>query len=124
MGFIGQMRYAGRQMAQIACSFYTPYHTRAEITGTEGTLTMERPFTAMDDGKDHLFFTPPNGEPEPIQVPNEYLYQGEIEDMQAAILDGRPNYLTLDETRDHVRTTLALYESARRGQIVSLDEFG
>jgi predicted dehydrogenase len=122
MGFAGQMRYEGRQMAQIACSFYTPYHTRAEITGTAGTLTLERPFTAMDDGGQYLFFTPPNGDPEPLPVPQEPLYQGEIEDMQAAILDGRPNYLTLAETRNHVRTTLALYRSARRGQIVHLEE--
>lgn len=122
MGFVGQMRYPGRQMAQIACSFYTPYHTRAEITGTGGTLTMERPFTAMDDGKQYLFFTPPDGDPEPVQVPNEYLYLGEIEDMQAAILDGRPTYLTLEETRNHIRTTLALYESAGSGRIVHLNE--
>lgn len=124
MGFVGQMRYEGRQIAQIACSFYTPYHTRAEITGTRGTLTLERPFTAMDDGGRYVFFTPPNGDPEPVPVPKERLYLGEIEDMQAAILDGRPNYLTLDETRNHVRTTLALYESARRGQPVHLDQQG
>ena len=120
MGFVGQMRYEGRQMAQVACSFYTPFHTRAEITGTAGTLTLERPFTTMDDGGQHLFFTPPDGDPEPVPVPNEYLYRGEIEDMQAAILDGRPNYLTLEESRNHVRTTLALYESARTGEIVHL----
>ncbi len=124
MGFVGQMRYEGRQIAQVACSFYTPYHTRAEITGTEGTLTLERPFTAMDDGGQHVYFTPPNGDPRPVEVPHERLYLGEIEDMQAAILDGRPNYLTLDETRNHVRTTLALYESAGRGQIVQLDGQG
>lgn len=120
MGFVGQMRYEGRQMAQVACSFYTPYHTRAEITGTAGTLTMQRPFTAMDDGGQHLFFTPPDGDSQPVLVPDEPLYRGEIEDMQAAILDGRPTYLTLDETRNHVRTTLALYESARRGEVVQL----
>jgi predicted dehydrogenase len=121
MGFVGQMRYDGRRIAQVACSFYTPFHTRAEITGTEGTLTLERPFTVMDDGGQHLFFTPPNGDPQPVPVPHQPLYSGEIEDMQAAILDGQPNYLALDETRNHVRATLALYESARRNEIVRLD---
>jgi len=124
MGFVGQMRYEGRQMAQVACSFYTPFHTRAEITGTKGTITIERPFTQMDDGGQYLFFTPPDGDPQPIPVPAEYLYRGEIEDMQAAILDGRPNYLTLEETRNHVRTALALYQSARTGQIVYLGAGG
>ena len=39
-----------------------------------------------------------------------------------AILDGRPPYLGLDETRNHVRTVLALYESARRGERVYVEE--
>ncbi len=57
-------------------------------------------------------------------VPDEYLYLGEIEDMQAAILDGKTNYLTPDETRNHVRTTLALYQSARDERVVRLEEVG
>jgi predicted dehydrogenase len=121
MGFVGQMRYDGRRMAQVACSFHTPFHTRAEITGTEGTLSLYRPFTAMDDGAEHLFFIPPEGDPVPVPVPGEPLYLGEIEDMHAAILDGRPSFVTLEETRNHVRTTLALYESAHKHEIVRLD---
>jgi hypothetical protein len=35
-----------------------------------------------------------------------------------------PTYLALSETRDHVRTAVALYESARQQQIVFLDEDG
>ena len=67
-----------------------------------------------------MIFFPAVGEPEYLDLPDEYLYLGEIEDMQAAILDGRSNYLTLTETRNHVRTVLALYESARTGRPVSL----
>ena len=40
--------------------------------------------------------------------------------MHAAILDGAPIYLTLAETRNHVKTVLALYESAQTGQFVRL----
>ncbi|MBS1250440.1 MAG: 1,5-anhydro-D-fructose reductase [Chloroflexi bacterium] len=43
----------------------------------------------------------------------QMLYLGEVEDMHAAILDGKPNLVTLEETRNHVRTVLALYESAQ-----------
>jgi predicted dehydrogenase len=57
---------------------------------------------------------------EELAVPEKELYLGEVEDMHAAILDGKPNYLTLTETRDHVRTLLALYESARIGKVVNL----
>ena len=121
MVFAGQMHYDGQRMAQLSSSFQTPFHARAEITGTEGTLTLQRPFTFMDDGGQYLYFTPPDGDPEPVPVPDKPLYLGEIEDMHAAILDGRPNYLTLAETRNHVRTILALYESARSNKVVHLD---
>ena len=45
-----------------------------------------------------------------------------IRDRHDAILDGRPPYLALDETRNHVRTVLALYGSARRGERVFVEE--
>jgi predicted dehydrogenase len=58
----------------------------------------------------------PRCDGEPVQLPVEdgYLYNGEVEDMHDAILDGKPAYLSLAETRDHVRTLLALYQSARQ----------
>jgi predicted dehydrogenase len=46
---------------------------------------------------------------------------GEVEDMHEAILHGQPNYLTLAETRNHVKTVLALYESARTGRMVMVE---
>jgi predicted dehydrogenase len=56
-----------------------------------------------------------------VPVPPKELYLGEVEDMNAAVLDGKPNYLTLAESRNHVRTVLALYESAQNNsQVVSL----
>jgi hypothetical protein len=49
------------------------------------------------------------------------LYLGEVEDLQAAILDGAEPYLSLEETRNHVRTLVALYESAANKTPVALD---
>jgi predicted dehydrogenase len=67
-----------------------------------------------------MVFFPADGEPEYLDVPDEPLYLGEVEDMHAAILDGRANLLTLAETRQHVQTVLALYESAQTGVPVYL----
>ncbi len=119
--FVGQMRYAGDRFAQITSSFRTPIYTHFEVVGTAGRLTLNRPFVAMEtDGE--LWFHPESGEPERLAVPTMYLYAGEVEDMHAAILDGAEPYLTLAETRDHVRTMLALYEAARSGRPVRLDD--
>lgn len=116
--FAGQMRYPGGGLGQVACGFRTPYHTYVDIMGTEGTLMVERPFTGMEDGR--ILFQSEEGQAQPILLPREELYLGEIEDMQAAILDGKPAYVSLEETRNHVRTALALYESARTGAVVKL----
>ncbi len=118
--FIGNLEYGGRRLAQIACSFRSPYHLSAEVLGTQGRLVCDRPFSGMDDGKAHLFFYNQDGERTVIRVPRQELYLGEVEDMHTAILEGKPNYLTLEETRDHVRTVLALYQAARTGNIVEL----
>lgn len=117
--FVGQMHYEGDRFAQITSGFRMPFHTSAEVLGTEGRLFLNRPFVGVDE-EAHLLFYPPDGPPEAIDVPKKELYLGEIEDMHAAILDGAPNYLTLAETRDHVRTVLALYESASSQRPVEL----
>jgi predicted dehydrogenase len=118
--FSGQMLYADGRMAQISSSFCTPFYTVAEIIGTEGRIVMNRPFVGHNDGDRQLMFYPKEGEPEEIAVPEKELYLGEVEDLHAAVLDGRSPYLTLDETRNHVKTVLALYQSAETGQVVAL----
>jgi predicted dehydrogenase len=118
--FCGQMLYEDGRMAQISSSFCTPFHTEAEIIGTEGRLVLNRPFIGHNDGDRQLMFYPKDGEPEEIAVPEKELYLGEVEDLHAAVLDGRSPYVTLEETRNHVRTVLALYQSAQSGQVVSL----
>lgn len=118
--FSGQMVYANGGMAQISSSFCTPFRTEVEILGTEGRLVLNRPFTGHNDGDRKLMFYPKVGEPEEIEVPEVELYLGEVEDLHTAVLDGQPQYLTLEETRNHVKTVLALYESARSGQVVTL----
>lgn len=118
--FAGQMFYSGGRMAQISSAFRTPFYTMAEVIGTDGRLQMTRPFVGAHLPPTQMTFYPVEEEPEDIPVSEEYLYLGEIEDMHAAILDGATNYLSLTETRDHVRTVLALYESARSGRRVTL----
>jgi len=112
--------YPGGAFAQFTCSFQRPFHTYIEIAGSEGRLHINRPFTGMEGGESIVTFYPGDGEPQVIPVPEAALYLGEVEDMHAAILDGQPGYLKLGETRDHVRTVLALYESARTENIVTL----
>jgi len=118
--FAGILHYAGDRIAQISSSFRTPFYTAAEVIGTQGRLTLNRPFVALDEER-KMIFHPSEGEPIEIPVPEKELYLGEVEDMHAAILDGAPNYLSLDETRDHIRTVAALYQAAQTNKVVQLD---
>lgn len=116
--FSGQMGYSGKRFAQIGAAFRTPFYTFAEVVGTQGRLHIDMPFIGVDDS--HMIFYDKKGKAEKLSVPKKYLYLGEIEDMHAAILDGKPNYISLQETRNHIRTALALYESARTGLVVHM----
>ncbi len=118
--FAGLMHYPGGRIAQISSGLRVPFHTSAEIIGTKGRLEMTRPFVGVQEGESRMMLYPVEGDPEEIPIPDQYLYLGEIIDMHAAILDGDANYLTLAETRNHIRTVLALYESARTGQKITL----
>jgi xylose dehydrogenase (NAD/NADP) len=118
--FNGQLTYSGDRMAQISSSFRSPYFTSFNIFGTEGCLFMNRPFNGLDEQR-HLFFLPKTGQMEEISVPEKELYLGEIEDMHTAILDQKPNYLTLLESRNHILTVRALYESAAKNESVRLE---
>lgn len=117
--FSGLLRYAGDRAAQIASAFNSPLFTQAEIIGTEGRLTIPKPFAGLEEDN-QVVFTPTNGTPQVLDIPAEYLYNGEVEDMHAAILDGSPNTVTLDESRQHIGTVLALYQAARQGQVIEL----
>jgi len=116
--FAGQLNYSDSKITQINASFRLPFLTYFEILGTEGRLHIDHPFTYIDQGK--VMFYPEKGKAVRLRVPKMYLYLGEIEDMQAAILYGKPSYITLAETRDHIKTTIALYKAANSNQIVKV----
>jgi len=118
--FAGLLEYSENRVAQIASAFRSPWYTQIEIIGTEGRLDLNRPFTGLDN-QGSMVFHPKNGEPFQVPVPDFELYLGQVQDMHAVILDGMQNYLILEETRDHIRTVLALYESARTGEVVEMD---
>jgi D-xylose 1-dehydrogenase (NADP+, D-xylono-1,5-lactone-forming) len=117
--FSGQMRYSGNKIAQISCSFRSPYYTHAEVIGTKGRLDLNSPFK-IESGISKLVFHSKDGDKTKISVPQKELYSGEVEDMHDAILDSAQPYLSLEETRNHIETALALYQSALERKLLTL----
>lgn len=120
--FVGQMQYPNGMLAQISSSLRTPWYTFAEVIGTEGRLLLNRPFTGLTPGERRLLHVDAGNTEQEVAVEEKELYLGEVEDMEAAILDGAAPYLTLGETRHHVATILALLTSAERGERVYVEE--
>jgi xylose dehydrogenase (NAD/NADP) len=118
--YVGQMGFSSGCLAQISSSLRTPFYTYASVIGTQGRLELTKPFVGLDKNRQMVFYSK-DGESEEIPVPDKNLYLGEVQDLHAAILDGAPTYLSLEETRNHIRTTTALYESAKIGQIVQVE---
>jgi len=117
--FAGQLHYPGNCITQFTCGFRSPWSTSLEVVGTEGRLSLNRPFHEMQRGR-RMAFYPAEGNPYVIPVPKMELYSGEIEAMHAAILDGADPVPSLEDSRKHVQTVIALYESARTDQVVPL----
>ena len=115
--FIGQMRFKDDVFAQFDSSFRFPARTHMELVGTDGTLTIPRPFQPGRNEKIHLAR---GEESESIKIAGNELYIGEVEDMADAILLGREPRISLHDSRNNIAAILALLESARTHQPISL----
>ncbi len=117
--FAGQMRFASGKTAQFDSGFRVPFRTNMEIVGTEGIIVVQAPFKPFPDSK--VWIGTASDKLELVQLPTGELYQGEVEDMADAILDGKPPRISLQDSRNNVAALVALYKSAASGQPVRLN---
>ena len=115
--FAGMMKFADGAVAQFDSGFVGPFRAEMEVIGRDATLRIDRPFRA--DAMSALRLTT-GDRTEALAFEKEEPFAGEIADMEAAVLDGRPPRIALSESRRTVQTIRALYESARRVAPVSI----
>jgi xylose dehydrogenase (NAD/NADP) len=115
--FAGMMRFAGGSVAQFDSGFAGPFRAEMEVIGTEAVLRIHRPFRT--DEMSQLLLTT-GDKTEILPFDPEPPFAGEIADMEAAALDGRPPRIPLSESRRTAQTISSLYESARAGRPVHL----
>lgn len=109
--FMGLLRFAEGATASIFAGFRTPYRTWLEVLGTDGCLTVPNPFRPGPLETLHL---ERRGATERIDVPGSpEIFVREIEDFEAAVLDGAPAVVSLAESRRTASTLAALYAAAR-----------
>ncbi|HXD11616.1 MAG TPA: Gfo/Idh/MocA family oxidoreductase [Anaerolineales bacterium] len=115
--FAGQLRFAGDIHAQFDSSFIIPFQSFMEIVGSEGTLSIPKPFKP---GVNDRILISREDKTETIKVRGRELYLGEVEDMADAILLGHDSRISLDDSRANVGVITALLESARVGKPISV----
>jgi xylose dehydrogenase (NAD/NADP) len=110
--FAGLLRYDNGTLGLFDSGFRQQFRVHAEVTGTEGTLVVERPYPITSDSRLilHRGF-----DEEEISPDRSDAYQYEVEALTDAVLEGAPLPVPLDLSRAGVATLMALYESARRG---------
>jgi D-xylose 1-dehydrogenase (NADP+, D-xylono-1,5-lactone-forming) len=112
----GVLRFANGAVALIDSSFRMPWRTHCEIVGSAGMIMLPSPFKMETDyeirigaGYDAL---------ESIRVAGAPgLYRGQIEDLADAVLDGKPQRVSLDDSLDNTRAILALLRSGASGRV-------
>lgn len=109
--FAGFMRWSNGAMAQFDSSLRAPFRTHMEIVGSEGMITIPRPF--KPGAQAEITIGKSFDEVETIKIDGpEHLYIGEIEDMADAILDGKAPRVSHEDSRNNVKVIQALLKSA------------
>lgn len=117
----GQMRFTDTLSAHISSSFRQPFRMGATIIGDAGTLTIPNPWKPGAEGAvSHIFFNPRAGDAQTLTFPAISPYLSEVQALEACVFDNAAPLLPLSRSRDFLRSVLALYESARTGQAVTL----
>ena len=118
---IGQLRFGSGASAQISSSFRMPFTEGTVLIGDEGTITIPHPWKpGMDDAPSEILFAPRQGESEAIAIEGIDPYRCQVRAMEDCVLDGAVPVVPLSRSRDFLRSTLALYGSARTGKVVAL----
>ena len=118
VGMRAQLTFANGVVAQISSGFRTPYRGEAYLVGDKGIIHLPTPWKPHLDGEGIIHFTPRDGEQETINVTPINPYLCEIQAMEACILDGAEPIVPLSLSRTFLQSVLAIYDSARSGQVV------
>ncbi len=121
--FVGQMHYRGGALAQFDSSFEAPLRWHAEIVGSDGVIHLDEPWNHRPDRSAVISLRRAEGH-ETIPVKKSNAYRCEVESLAACVNDGASSALSLAETRGNVLTVVALQESARRGEVLTMLEGG
>ena len=111
--FVGSLRFPGGLLAHFESGFTAPDRERVEVVGSAATLVVEHPFLPEPDGPPPVLTILRDGAAEPVEVESVDDYRSEVDDLQAAILDGTEPRVSLGFSRGNIATLVELDRVAR-----------
>ncbi len=111
--FVGQLRFPGGMLAHFESGFSAPDRERVEVVGSAATLVVDHPFLPEPDGPPPSMRIVRDGAVEQIPVESVDDYRAEVDDLQAAILDGAKPRVSLAFSRGSIATLVELNRVAR-----------
>ncbi|MEP6792880.1 MAG: Gfo/Idh/MocA family oxidoreductase [Saprospiraceae bacterium] len=90
---------------QFFASFRSSFSTDTVIHGSEAQLHISHPFTNVDACKAYIHR---NDEIEILEVPRQYLYSGEVENMHDIILENKIPVVSLQQSKEVLKTILKI----------------
>ena len=113
--FVGSLRFPGGLLAHFESGFTAPDRERVEIVGSTATLVVHHPFLPEPDGPPPRLTLLRDRAEEDVPVASIDDYRAEVDDLQAAILDGTRPRVDLAFSRGSIATLVALDRAARAG---------
>lgn len=108
--FAGQLSFPDDVVVQFECSFTSPFKAEMEITGEKGRLKIKVPFKP---GMAEELLLDKNGQLKTIKVEGKQLYSGEVEDIENAIIHGKPPRISCSDSRGNIAAIEGLYKSVK-----------
>jgi predicted dehydrogenase len=109
--------FPGGLVAAVDCGFGAHFRTWMEASGRDAVMTIDTPFKPGTDASLRLT----RGDlRETVTVAGSPLYLGEVEDLEAAALDGRRPAVSLADTRGNTAALVAIHDAARSGRTVEV----
>ena len=114
---IGQLHFPSGIIFQFECSFISPFKALMEFTGDKGRLIVLEPYKPGIRPKPIFEI---DGQQKSLKIKGIKLYQGEVEDIENAILKGISPRISLEDSKANIATIEALYKSARFAKAIKI----
>ncbi|HVP90304.1 MAG TPA: Gfo/Idh/MocA family oxidoreductase [Terriglobales bacterium] len=112
------LEFPGGRFAHCDCAFDAHFQSRLLVVGEQGTVTLDRAFSAKEKEAEVRIVR--GDAVETVRIPPANMFARMVEDFGAAVLEGRPPRFPVSDALGNMRTIDACFESVRTGAPVAL----